>query len=106
MKDVLKWKEACGSDEWYVNFPREQDADLYDRISTESEKLYNKLNLVAYCRFDIRVDINNIPFFLEANPMCGFGGPSTSDTIIQGTVGYKYVINYLIQNANQRPKLC
>ena len=27
------WVEACGSDEWYVNVPREEEPELFDRIS-------------------------------------------------------------------------
>jgi len=106
----VKWffEEEEHSD--YLICPAKIDKKFEDRLKKICFKVWQALNVVDWCRIDIRCDQNNNPYVLEINSPSGITPPEVSKTsyfpLAARTAGidYKNLLKKIIETALERYK--
>ncbi len=95
----------------YKNFvkssiPTNLSKDLEEKIIKESKSIFKLMNYNDWARADIRLSKDNIPYFIEVNPLPSLH-PNASLMLGAKNIGleYKDVINHIIQSASNRTNL-
>lgn len=68
--------------------PATIDRDLYDKLHSLATKSHVALGCRHYSLYDVRVDPDGNPFFIEASPYCSFSPKSALVTMSRGKQGY------------------
>jgi len=76
----VKWylEEEGGSD--HLVCPPKIDVELKNKIEDICKKTWNALNILDWCRIDVRCDDENNPHVLDINSPCGMIPPAISMT--------------------------
>jgi D-alanine-D-alanine ligase len=98
-----KWDE--NSPYWRVGTVRARsvDAATLERMDRWSARLFERLNLRDYARFDWKLDARGCPRLLEANPNCGWSYDAHLQRMCGlAGIGYSDMLRRILMAAEQR----
>lgn len=106
----VKWffEEEGHSD--YLICPAKIEKKLEDKVKNICNKVWKVLNVVDWCRIDIRCDKNDNPYVLEINSPAGITPPEVSMTSYfplaarAAGIDYKNLLNKIVETALKRYK--
>lgn len=109
------WPKICGfeskwdpeSPYWNIKtIPTTLNQEKQDFIADCSRRLFHRLGVRDYARFDWRLDSNGKPHLLEANPNCGWcdDGHMAKTCNLAG-ISYSEMLRMIIEAARSRDKL-
>ncbi|GIW80731.1 MAG: D-alanine--D-alanine ligase [Gemmatales bacterium] len=81
-------------------------ADVYERVCLSAQRAYQVLGCRDVARIDFRLH-DNIPYFLEANPIPGLNAEVSDLVILAGLAGWSYdeLIEAIVTSAMKRLSL-
>ena len=90
--------KAPESKTWFLDPAKE--AELINRIQSQSRRAFLELDLQDFGLFDFRVDLEGNPFFLECNLFCSFGLQSFLNVVARNS-GFtdESLFDLMVQNA-------
>jgi len=88
--------------------PAQLDTAISDEIKKSSLLIFNALSCRDFARLDFKLDADQVPYFLEINPLAGLNPKSSDLPIMSYKLGWTYprLIKAILNTALQRYPQC